>query len=73
MTKKKTQRKELPTLSQQIVDAIEGCGISNYELSKRTGVDRSRIHHAVKGTGWLSRESLDAIAKELRLKVTRSR
>ena len=73
MTKKKVQRKALPALSQQIVEAIETSGISNYELSKRTGVDRSRIHHAVKGTGWLSRESVDAIAKELRLKVVRSR
>jgi transcriptional regulator with XRE-family HTH domain len=66
-----TKRVKLMPLSEQIINAILESGLTQYELSKRTGVDRSRLHHVTKGDGWFSRESLDAIAKELRLKIVR--
>lgn len=67
MTKKKqSRRKRQPdTFSGQLRALIDGCGMTRYELAKRTGVSQSQLSRFMAGTHGLSTSTLDALAAEL--------
>lgn len=65
MAKRKRKRK----MSEQVRDLIDGCGISRYELSKRTGIAQSTLARFMSKERALSQRALDAIGEELALEV----
>lgn len=52
-------------MSDQLRRLVESCGLSRYELAKRTGVDESALSRFVHGERGLSMEALDAIGMAL--------
>lgn len=64
--KKKTKRLNI---TDQVRGAIENCGMTRYELSKRTGVAQSVLSRFATGERSLNLESLDKLAKVLGWKM----
>jgi len=65
---KKKRKRRLRSLSDQLRGIIARCGLSRYEIAKRSGVDASQLHRFVNGTGRLTNDSLDKIGRVLRLR-----
>ena len=57
----------------QVRDRVESCGISMYELAKRTGVDKSALSRFLSGERWLSETAINAIAAEIGLELKKQR
>ena len=69
---------ELPafvdTLADQLRSAIEASDLSQYEIAKRTGVDKGTLSKFMTGErGGISFESLEKLAPALGLKITARR
>ena len=67
MAKKTKQR--TPRVSDQLRAIIETCGISRYELAKRTGIDAATFCRFVAGDSGLSSKALDKLGAVLGLEV----
>ncbi len=65
------KKKSTPStsLSDQLREVIKGCGLSRYEISKRSEVDASQLLRFMRGTGRLTTDSLDKIGDVLRLRL----
>lgn len=57
------------TLSEQLLDAIEASGVSNYRLSKETGVSEPALSRFRRGLTVLSMPAAEAIAAYLGLRL----
>ena len=57
------------TLSDQLRDAIDECGVSRYRLSRETGVSEAQLCRFMAGEG-LSVKSIDILGEYLGLKLT---
>ena len=66
---KKTNKR--PDVSDQVRRLVETCGISRYEIAKRTGIDDSALCRFVSGERGISCESLDKLGRLLELEVVR--
>ena len=62
--------KVVMTITEQLRKAIQTCGYSRYELSKRSGVEQSALSRFVCGGRSLTLPAVDAICKTLGLKLT---
>ncbi len=60
-------------LSEQIRQAVEASGLSQYRISKELCVAESTISRFMSGKGGLSMEYLDALADLLELNITATR
>ena len=61
--------KSLAPVSDQIRSLIESCGISRYEIAKRTGIDQSALTRFMSGERGLSTPALDVLGGVLKLEV----
>jgi len=61
--------KSLPLVSDQIRSLIQSCGITRYEIAKRTGIDQSALTRFMSGERGLSTPALDTLGELLGLKV----
>jgi transcriptional regulator with XRE-family HTH domain len=62
----------MPTLSEQLRDAIEKAGVSRYEISKATGVSQSTLSKFVLGTRpGLSFDAMDRVGEYLSLVIVK--
>lgn len=62
----------MPTLSEQLRDAIEKAGVSRYEISKATGVSQSTLSKFVLGTRpGLSFDAMDRVGEYLGLVIVK--
>ncbi len=57
------------TLSDQLRDVIDDCGMSRYRLSRKTGVSEAQLCRFMAGEG-LSVKSIDKIGECLGLNIT---
>jgi len=55
----------LAPVSEQIRWLIQSCGISRYEIAKRTGIDQSALTRFMSGERGLSTTALDALGEVL--------
>lgn len=62
-------KKQLPAFSDQIRQAITDCGLSQYAISKHTGISKSTLCRFMNGDRGLTMTSLDTLATYLRLEV----
>jgi len=58
------------TISDQVRRAIRECGMTRYELAKRTGVSQSTLSRFVLGQASLTLEKLDLLAGLIGLELT---
>ena len=56
-------------LSDQVRKAASECGISQYALSRVTGIDKAAMSRFISGERGLSIENLDALADVLNLRI----
>ena len=63
------RRKRIP-LSDQLRQAIDGCGKSRYEISRETGIDQATLSRFMNDKGGLSIPVLDRLADCLGLNIT---
>jgi transcriptional regulator with XRE-family HTH domain len=61
------KKREAPTLTDQLREAIRQSGRSLNQLGKQCGLDAARLSRFVRGERGLSLEAIDAIAKALNL------
>jgi transcriptional regulator with XRE-family HTH domain len=62
----------MPTLSEQLRDAITKAGASRYEISKATGVSQSTLSKFVLGTRpGLSFDAMDRVGEYLGLEIVK--
>jgi transcriptional regulator with XRE-family HTH domain len=66
---KRTRRTTRPTVSEQLRRIIDGCGLTRYEIAKRTGVEQSQLSRFMAGERGLSTATLDALGKLLDLEI----
>jgi len=64
-----TKRPKKPGLVDEIRAAVKASGMSQYDLSRESGVSESAVSRFVSGERGLSMEALDAIAGVLGLHV----
>lgn len=64
------KRSKQPNVSAQVRRLIETCGISRYEIAKRTGIDDSTLCRFMAGERGLSCKALDALGRLFDLEVT---
>lgn len=64
MTKKQTK-----TLTDQLRQAIDECGLTRYAIAKRTGIDESALAKFYHGRRGLSMKALDALGECLQLTI----
>ncbi len=57
-------------IAETVRKAIAECGMSRYELAKRTGVSQSTLSRFALGKSSLTLEKLDALASVLGISVT---
>lgn len=57
-------------LTDQLRQAIADCGLSRYEIAKRTGIDESALAKFYNGHRGLSMEALNALGVLLNLRIT---
>jgi transcriptional regulator with XRE-family HTH domain len=65
-------KKEAPTLTEQLRAAIQQSGQSLAQLGKACGVDAPRLSRFVRGERGLSLEAVDRIASVLRLHLAKA-
>jgi DNA-binding phage protein len=63
------KKREAPTLTEQIREAIQRSGQSLNQLGKQCGVDSARLSRFMRGERGLSLDAVDAIAKALHLRL----
>ena len=63
------KRKKRPTVSDQIRQAILDTGLTNYRISKSTGVDQSTLSRFMSGGRDISTQTVDILGKFLDLEV----
>jgi hypothetical protein len=63
------RRRKPKTLSEQLIEIIEGGSVTRYRLSKDAAVDASQLCRFVQGKGRLTTDSLDRIGQVLRLRL----
>lgn len=66
MAKKRNSRLKV---SEQVRAVIEGCGLTRYEISKRSGIDQSALTRFMSGERGLSTTALDTIGELLGLDI----
>lgn len=54
-------------LTDQLRQAIDACGLTRYEIAKRTGIDESALAKFYNGHRGLSMEALNALGEYLQL------
>ena len=64
-----TMKKQLPAFSDQIRQAVTDCGMSQYAISKQTGISKSTLCRFMNGERGLPMTTLDTLAAYLRLEV----
>jgi hypothetical protein len=69
MAKAKRKLPVAPDLSDQLRQFIIEGPMSRYAISKASGVDQSQLHRFINGTGRLTTDSIDAVARVLRLRL----
>jgi transcriptional regulator with XRE-family HTH domain len=57
-------------LSEQIRQAIEGCGMTRYAIGKETGIDQATLSRFMSGERGLPMKTLDRLADFLDLNIT---
>jgi transcriptional regulator with XRE-family HTH domain len=60
-------------LTDQLRQAIDDCGLTRYEIAKRTGIDESALAKFYNGHRGLSMEALNALGEFLQLTITLGR
>lgn len=63
------KRNKRPDVSAQVRSLIESCGISRYEIAKRTGIDDSTLCRFMAGERGLSCKALDSLGRLFDLEV----
>jgi len=63
----------MKSLTEQLRQAIDGCGLTRYQIAKATGIDESALAKFYNGHRGLSMAALNALGKFLRLKITLGR
>jgi len=53
----------------EIRDAVDGCGMSRYAICKRLGIAESLMSRFMNGKGWFGPDNLDTLAVLLDLHV----
>ncbi len=61
--------KKLTSLSDQIRQAVNDCGVSQYAIAQETGIDRSALSRFMRSERGLPIPKLDTLAAYLRLEV----
>jgi transcriptional regulator with XRE-family HTH domain len=56
-------------LSDQIRQAIDGCGVTRYQISQDTGIDAATLCRFMRGNGGLSIPVLDTLSEYLGLRI----
>ena len=64
----KKRRKRLK-VSNQVRQLIETCGMTRYEIAKRTGIDQSALARFMSGERGLSSKALDTLGELFDLEV----
>lgn len=62
-------RKQPKTVTEQMHRIIAECGLSRYEIAKRSGVSEATLSRFVNGLQGLSTDTLDKLAEVLRLEL----
>jgi len=57
-------------LTDQLRQAIDDCGLTRYEIAKRTGIDESALAKFYNGRRGLSMDALNALGECLQLTIT---
>ncbi|GAF94275.1 unnamed protein product [marine sediment metagenome] len=65
------KRRKLPTVSDQIRQAIRDSGLTNYRVAKLTGVEQSTLSRFMNGGYGVTSETLDILGDFLDLEVIR--
>jgi transcriptional regulator with XRE-family HTH domain len=60
-------------LTDQLRQAIDGCGLTRYQIAKETGIDESSLAKFYNGRRGLSMEALNALGEFLQLSITLGR
>ena len=63
----------MKSLTEQLRQAIDGCGLTRYQIAKATGIDESALAKFYNGTRGLSMDGLNALGEFLQLKITLGR
>jgi len=58
------------TVTAAVLTAIEGCGLSRYEIAQRSGVTEATLSRFVNGLTSLTLQNLDKLAPVIGLRVT---
>ena len=67
------KKREAPTLTEQLREAIQKDGRSLNQLGKDCGVDAARLSRFVRGERGLSVDAIDRIAAALKLRLAKAR
>jgi len=62
-------KKQAKKLTDQLRQAIDDCGLTRYEIAKRTGIDESALAKFYNGHRGLSMEALNALGECLQLTI----
>ena len=62
-------KKQANKLTDQLRQAIDDCGLTRYEIAKRTGIDESALAKFYNGHRGLSTEALNALGECLQLTI----
>ena len=63
------KKNERIKLSEQVREAINGCGETRYQICKATGLDNATLCRFVSGERGLSMTALDTLAEYLELDI----
>jgi transcriptional regulator with XRE-family HTH domain len=66
-------KKQAKKLTDQLRQAIDDCGLTRYEIAKRTGIDESALAKFYNGHRGLSMEALNALGECLQLTINLGR
>jgi len=61
--------KRLPKLSDQVRQAITDCGVTQFQIARDTGIDRSTLSRFMRAERGLPMTTLDTLAAYLQLEV----
>lgn len=64
-----TSRRKRTKVSDQIRRMIRTCGLTRYQIAKRTGIDQSKLARFMSGERGLSTKALDTLGELLELEV----
>jgi transcriptional regulator with XRE-family HTH domain len=67
------RRQRTDKISDQVRQIMDDCGLSRYEISKRTGIDQSTLAKFYNGKQGLSMKALDALGECLGLTINMRR